>query len=133
MARDDTYSHRPLLDKLGVRPGHRVSVIGTFKRAFIDDLRDRGANVSVKLRPESDLIFYWTGSPGDFDRLPELRAAIKPNGAIWLVRLKGKDATLKDTDLIDAGLSARMVDNKIASFSDTESAMRLVIRLVDRP
>jgi hypothetical protein len=40
---------------------------------------------------------------------------------------------LRDTDLIDAGLAAGLVDNKIASFSDTHGAMRFVFRLRDRP
>jgi hypothetical protein len=40
---------------------------------------------------------------------------------------------LRDTDVIDAGLAAGLVDNKIASFSDTHGAMRLVFRVRDRP
>ena len=34
---------------------------------------------------------------------------------------------------MDAGLAAGLVDNKIASFSDTHSAMRFFFRLRDRP
>ena len=49
------------------------------------------------------------------------------------MRLKGGRGTLRDTDLIDAGLKAGLVDNKIASFSDTHGAMRFVFRLRDRP
>ena len=50
-----------------------------------------------------------------------------------MLRRTGKEATFKETALIQAGLDAGMVDNKIASFSDQLSAMRFVIRLRDRP
>jgi len=66
-------------------------------------------------------------------RIADLRAYIKPDGAIWVVRRKGAEATLKEVDVINAGLAAHLVDNKIASFSDTHGAMRLVFRLRDRP
>ena len=72
-------------------------------------------------------------SKPELDRLRELKTWIEPNGAIWLIRPKGPGSPLKDTDLIAAGLAAGLVDNKIASFSDTHGAMRFVFRLRDRP
>jgi hypothetical protein len=48
------------------------------------------------------------------------------------VRPKGGRSPLRETDLIEAGLAAGLVDNKIASFSDTHGAMRFVFRLRDR-
>jgi hypothetical protein len=35
--------------------------------------------------------------------------------------------------VIEAALAAGLVDNKVVSFSDTQTALRLVIRLRDRP
>jgi hypothetical protein len=58
---------------------------------------------------------------------------IKPDGSIWVIRLKGGRGPILDTDVITAGLRAGLVDNKIASFSETQAAMRLVFRLKDRP
>jgi hypothetical protein len=69
----------------------------------------------------------------DLERLNELKGWIEPNGAIWVVRPKGGRSQLRDTDVIEAGLAAGLVDNKIASFSDTHGAMRFVFRLRDRP
>jgi hypothetical protein len=70
--------------------------------------------------------------PSDLERIADLRGFIVSNGAIWVIRRKGKDAPLKDIDVIEAGLAAKMADNKIATFSETHAAMRLVVRLVDR-
>jgi len=69
----------------------------------------------------------------DLEKLKEAKTWIEPNGAIWVVRPKGGRGPLRDTDLIGAGLAAGLVDNKIASFSDTHGAMRFVFRLRDRP
>ena len=35
------------------------------------------------------------------------------NGAIWVVSRKGKAATLRDVDVIEAAKDARLVDNKV--------------------
>jgi hypothetical protein len=123
---------RLLLDKLGVKPGDKISVLGLDDEAFVDDLQATRASVSRRLRSQSDMIFFAADTGKDLDRLCDLRAYIKPDGAIWVIRRKGSEATLKEVDVINAGLAARMVDNKIASFSETQAAMRLVIRIRDR-
>ena len=69
----------------------------------------------------------------DLKRVKAVKSWIEPNGAIWVVRPKGGRSEIRDTDVIDAGLAAGLVDNKIASFSETHGAMRLVFRLRDRP
>jgi hypothetical protein len=130
----DTPSTRSLLDKLGVKAGHRVAVIGLSDPGFMRLLHERTTDIAIgKPREKSDLIFMAATKPEDLQRLRELKNWIEPNGAIWVVRLKGGRGVLRDTDLIDAGLAAGLVDNKIASFSETQGAMRFVYRLRDRP
>ena len=89
--------------------------------------------VTRKPRSKVDLVFMGADDAADLERLREVKEWIEPNGAVWVVRLKGGRGALRDTDLIDAGLAAGLVDNKIASFSDTHGAMRFVYRLRDRP
>ncbi len=128
----DTISTRPRLDKLGVKPGHRVSVLDLDDRTFLNELAARQADVSGGPRPDSDLVFFYAAGPDDLRRLADLRSMIKANGAIWVLRVKGPGAAVKETDVIDAGLAAGLGDNKIVSFSDKLAAMRLVYRLRDR-
>jgi hypothetical protein len=78
-------------------------------------------------------VFFGASDAADLKRLKDLKTWIEPNGAIWVVRPKGGRGVLRETDVIDAGLAAGLVDNKIASFSETQGAMRLVFRLRDRP
>jgi hypothetical protein len=89
----------------------------------------------VKGRPRKpvDLVFMGANELKDLERIKAAKGWIEPNGAIWVVRPKGGRSEIHDTDVIAAGLAAGLVDNKIASFSDTHGAMRLVFRLRDRP
>jgi hypothetical protein len=66
----------------------------------------------------------------DLDRIAALRRRLRPTGAIWVLRPKG--GPIREMEVIGAGLRHRLVDNKIASFSEDLSAMRLVIRRFDR-
>ena len=125
---------KPLLDRLGVKPGARVAVIGIDDAVFMKMLRERTTDVVTrKPRRVCDIVIVGVDEMRDLDRLREAKAWIEPNGAIWLVRPKGPGSPLKDTDLIAAGPKAGLVDNKIASFSETHGAMRFVFRLRDRP
>ena len=125
---------KPLLDKLGVKPGSKVAIVDLDDASFLKLLRERTRDV-VRGKPKTpcDLVFFGANTMRDLARLRELKTWIEPNGAVWVIRPKGPLSPLKDTDLIQAGLDAGLVDNKIASFSDTHGAMRFVFRLKDRP
>lgn len=133
----------PRLDKLGVRPGCRIAVIGfdsTADAAFLAELRERTQDIELAPAPESaipapdtDLVFLAADSSADLALLPDLRTRIRPNGAIWVVSRKGRAATLRDVEVIAAAKGAGLVDNKVASFDDARTSLRLVIPLADRP
>ena len=126
--------NRPLLDKLGVKAGARVAVVDVDDAWFMKLLRERTQDITHG-RPKSpcDLVFLGAARRSDLSRIRTVKSWIEPNGAIWVIRPKGGRSDVRDTDVIDAGLAAGLVDNKIASFSETHGAMRLVFRLKDRP
>jgi hypothetical protein len=117
-----------------VKPGAKVAIVHLDDASFVSLLRQRTSDI-VKGKPAArcDLVFYGAAEPADLKKLKDLKTWIEPNGAIWVIRPKGGRSALRDTDVIDAGLAAGLVDNKIASFSETQGAMRLVFRLRDRP
>ena len=124
----------PLLDKLGLRPGMRVALID------IDDpeIRPLIAERTTELtegwpEPDTDIVLLGADSTAALEPLEALATRIRPNGAIWVVSRKGKAATIRDTDVIDAAKAAGLVDNKVASFSATHTALRLVIPVARRP
>lgn len=127
----DTGSGRPLLDKLGVKAGMRVALVAFADPGFEAALAERGASI-VDASPGLDLVFFRVDRPAELHRIAELRPLIHDAGAIWVLRVKGPDLTVREVDVIDAGRAFDLVDNKIASFSATLAAMRLVVPLDQR-
>ena len=126
----------PLLDKLGVRPGSRVAIVGDVDPDgwFRALLADRTSDVSLgPPAPDTDLVFLAAASTEDLAGLSGLRSRIRPNGAIWVVSRKGKAATIRDVEVMAAARDAGLVDNKVVSFSDSHTSIRLVIPVADRP
>jgi Protein of unknown function (DUF3052) len=124
----DAASSRPLLDKLGVRPGARIALIGIADVTFRELLRERTSHIcEEEARPDTDIVFLAADSTDELLQVGSLRAALSPNGAIWVVSRKGRAATLRDVDVIEAARAAGLVDNKVVSFSATHTALRLVI------
>ena len=129
----------PLLDKLGIRPGMRVAIVGELDddeetRQFRADLADRTSDITVgPPKPETDVVLLVADSTDELVALTELRGRIRPNGAIWVVSRKGKAATLRDVEVIAAAKERQLVDNKVVAFSSTRTALRLVIPVALRP
>lgn len=130
---DKISNPRSLLDKLGVKPGMRVAVIGIDDADFLEQLATRTTEISRKTpRQHTDIIFFGAGDVSDLARLARLRGYLTPAGAIWVVHTKGKAATFKDVDVFAAAKHARLVDVKVASFSATHTAEKLVIPVAQR-
>ncbi len=125
----------PLLDKLGIRPGMRVAIVGSLEdddertdRAFGAQVAERTSDITVgRPMPATDIVLLAADSTADLAALAELRTRIRPAGAIWIVSRKGKAATLRDVEVMAAAREQGLVDNKVVSFSPTRTALRLVI------
>jgi hypothetical protein len=74
-----------------------------------------------------DFVFYAANDAASLTALKSLKSRLQPAGAIWVVSLKGKSATIKDTDVMKAARAAGLVDVKVCSFSATHTALKLVI------
>jgi hypothetical protein len=122
---------KSVLDKLGVRSGQKVSVIGAVEPDFVDQLAAKGADVSRRLRNESDLIFLAADARSDLDRLTELRRALTAAGAVWVLRPKGR-SEITERDVMDYAKRAGLVDVKVVRFSVTHTAEKLVIPVGNR-
>jgi hypothetical protein len=123
---------RSLLDKLGVKPGLRVAVLGIGDQAFLEELAGRTADISTgRARSDTDLVFVGISATKDLDRLTRLKTLIKKNGAIWVVWPKGGKG-LREDDVRNHGKTIGLVDVKVVSFSDRLSALKMMIPVADR-
>jgi hypothetical protein len=120
------------LKKLGVKAGHKIVLLGLDDSEFASELAGGGAEVvSESMVPEADLVFLRVENGDDLLGLWSLREIVRPDVAVWTLRRKGRK-DLTESDVMQAGLDAGFVDVKVVSFSDTLTAEKFVIRLVDR-
>ena len=124
-------STRTLFEKLGVKPGSRVSVLGIRDAAFDSGLALAGADVSRRRRRDSDLIFLAVDDRRDLPKLGRMESSMASNGAVWAVFPRGRK-DIREVDVIETGVGVGLVDNKVVRFSDTHTALRFVIPLSRR-
>jgi hypothetical protein len=118
---------KSLIDKLGVKPGMRVSVLAIEDQGFRRDLANRTEDVAGnRVAKDSDLIFLGAERTDALEKLHELSRSLKPNGALWVVYPKGQKH-ITEGGVFAAGKRAGLVDVKVASFSPTHTALKFVI------
>jgi hypothetical protein len=123
---------KSLLDKLGIKPGMTVTVLGIHDDEFIAELRGRTDQLFFgNAQTNCDAIFVAVDGSEDMEQLAELKGAIKPNGAVWAVFRKGRK-DFNENDVLRGGLAAGLVDVKVVRFSETHTASKFVIRKSQR-
>jgi hypothetical protein len=57
------YSHRTLLEKLGVKPGQKILIVGVDDPSFLHDIQPFSPGFAER-KPAADLemIFFWSGA-----------------------------------------------------------------------
>ncbi len=118
---------KSLLDKLGVKPESKVVVLGVRDDGFLKQLQARLAKpAATRPAADADIIFFAAETREELKQLARVKKSLQPAGAIWVIRPKGTPA-IKDSDVIAAGKAAGLVDVKVAAFSPTHTAEKLVI------
>jgi hypothetical protein len=132
----DRILHPPsLLDKLGIKPGHVVSIVGLMDKPFLRELKQRTESVfEDAVQPQSDFILFRPATKTELRRLSTLQKSLKPDGGIWILRTKGtKDPKAAgEMDVITSARASGLVDVKICAFSDELTAMKVVIPKANR-
>ena len=117
---NDIANPKTLADKLGVKPGQRVRLVG----GADGRAGRRAAAASRGARPTS--CSCTLDAPADLAPIDQLQHEIARDGAIWVIRPKGRD-DLTEAMVIAAGREAGLHDVKIARVSATDTAMKFVI------
>lgn len=124
---------KSLIDKLGVKPDSKVSLLNISDKKFHAELKKRTKDISIgKMVKGSDYIFYEANGPKAVEQLSSLKQYLNPNGGIWVVSKKGKSATIKDIEVMAIGKKCGLIDNKVVGFSDTHTALKFVIPVAER-
>jgi hypothetical protein len=126
------YSHRSLLDKLGVKAGQAIAVLGLEDQRFFNELAARVPDFSRdSVVDGAEKVLFRAENADDLSYLKQLVKKIHKDGAIWVIYPKGQ-SHIREVDVIAPGKAAGLVDNKVCRFSDTHAALRFVIPLAQR-
>ncbi len=135
------YSGTPLPQKLGIKEGSRVALIGA-PEGFAAALEPLPAKVKLARRigqsgsPPLDVILFFADRAAELEkRFSSLAAKLAPNGGLWVAwpkKASGVPTDLTDDVVREIGLAKGLVDNKVCAVDDVWSGLRFVIRLKDR-
>jgi hypothetical protein len=121
--------HPPtLLEKLGVKRGLEVRLVGEFDPNFRKELLAGGVREAAG---KVNLIFFAAEAAGDLTQIRKLVAGLKPDGGLWIVYPKGLTA-IRESDVLEAGRAAGLKDVKVARFSETHTGLKFVIPVAKR-
>lgn len=132
------YSKRSLLDKLGIKAGMRVCLIGDPPgyRSLLGPLPS-GVEVSTSLRGKKDFIHFFADRESRLARrLPALRRALRPAGILWVSwpkRSSGVETDVTEGVVRRLALDGGLVDVKVCAVDEVWSGLKLVIPLAQRP
>jgi hypothetical protein len=132
------YSPRPLVAKLGIKPGARVALVGAPEgfESELDPLPP-GAQLARRLSKGVDVAVMFTTSRAVLGkRWDALTAAVGPTGAVWVAwpkRASGVTTDITEDVVRDVVLPTGWVDVKVAAIDETWSGLRCVLRRDHRP
>ena len=114
------------LDKLGVKPGSTVCLVGEFDATFTRELAGRQADLA-----ESDFIFLAAPAKSTLSQVVSLAKRMRPDAGLWIVYPKGR-TEIREIDVINAGRAAGLKDVKVVRFSDVDTTLKFVIPIEAR-
>jgi hypothetical protein len=116
-------------EKLGVKSGMSISLLGGFDQDFLRELRGATKNIREgKLDAASELIFLSADAAKELGGIAKVAKALKGATGLWVVYPKGKKE-ITENDVIAAGRKAGLKDVKVVGFSPTLTALKFVVPL----
>ena len=122
------YSHRSVVQKLGVKPQERVEIVGDVGSGLRRDVKKAlgrglvrsgeldGAIVMVESVDEAEEVF------------DEYRPRLRDTGYLWLITPKrGHDGYVNQMALVPGGKRRGLIDNKTCSVDHQRSGIRFVV------
>jgi hypothetical protein len=120
------------IEKIGVKAGAKVAIIGAFDADFVAELKPlAGAMAKEKIPPETDTIFLAADSLKELSSVAKTAKSMKGGTALWIVYPKGQKS-LTENDVIAAGRKTGLKDVKVVGFSATHTALKFVLPLTKR-
>lgn len=120
------------IEKIGLKPGAKVSLLGSFDADFLAELMTLADSVTKeKVAADSDTIFFGANSLKELSSVAKIAKTVKGATALWIIYPKGQK-TITENDVIAAGRKTGLKDVKVVGFSATHTALKFVLPLDKR-
>lgn len=131
------YSGTPLVQKIGIKPGHRV-ILRNHPENFLKDLGDLPQDVTKtdKLVGVANVAVYFTDKLAALEKdFPRLAQKLLPDGMLWISwpkKASGRPTDLTEDVVRRVGLKCGLVDVKVCAIDETWSGLKFVVPLKHR-
>jgi hypothetical protein len=131
------YSGTPLIQKIGIKPGHRI-ILRNHPASFVTDLGKLpdGTQSADRLSGKANVVVYFTERLADLEKdFSRLAAVLVPDGMLWIgwpKKASGRPTDLTEDVIRRVGLACGLVDVKVCAIDETWSGLKFVIRVKDR-
>lgn len=131
------YSKRSLVDKLGIKPGSRVSFSNEPSHYFaLLGVSAGGIEIAGGRARDLDFLHVFVRDRKQLAAaFPRAKLRIKPNGVLWVSWPKLTSTLTSDLSenvVREIGLANGLVDVKVAAIDEDWSGLKFVYRLRDR-
>src|SRR5262249_55900227 len=114
-------------EKLGVKAGLRVAVIGDVGKEFAKELKQvKAEGVADGLSGGGEGVLLFVGGNGESENIAKTAKKIRGAAGLWVVYPKGRKE-ITESDVLGAGRKAGLKDVKVVGFSATHTALKFVI------
>ena len=122
------YSHRSVVQKLGVKPEERVEITGDVGSGLRKDVKDTLGRGLVKSGELDGAIVLVESEDEAKEALVRYRSRLRDTGYLWVItRKRGHDGYLNQMTLVPHAKKLGLIDNKTCSIDDERSGIRFVI------
>jgi hypothetical protein len=127
------YSGTPLVQKLGIKEGHRVAILAA-PAGFELGILPTGATLQASLAGKAplDVVIQFVTKRAVFEaQLAKIRKRMAPACGVWIAWPKAASklpTEVTEHVVREVALPTGLVDNKVCAIDDTWSGLRLVIR-----
>jgi hypothetical protein len=122
------YSHRTNVQKLGVKDGERIEVIGDVGPGLRDGVKEAIGRGLVRAGELDGAIVLVESMDEAKEALVRYRARLKESGYLWVVtRKRGHERYVNQMQIVPIAKRIGMIDNKTCSIDDERSGIRFVV------
>ena len=128
MAQTADYSHRTVVQKLGIKPMQRVEIAGDVGTGLRRDVKSTLGRGLVRSGELDGAIIYVQSLEEAEEAFESYRPRLRDTGYLWFITPKrGQEGYVNQMLLVPGAKKRGLIDNKTCSIDELRSGIRFVV------